>query len=94
MLYKLLSQVPYLGSKAGPLGGQGSNLSLVRFRRLSGALGKAGPPCQTFHISSHLLKNKKESVNKTEKIKKRIGEGAWTYKSGSLKQKSQSLLNG
>ena len=37
---------------------------------------------------------KSQLVNKTETIKKRIGEGAWMYRSGSLEKKIQSLLNG
>ena len=99
-----LSQFPYLGLKTIPLRGQGSNLSLVRIRRPGGGLGKVGPPCQAFRISGHLPKKKKKkqrqqlknkkSANRTETIKKNIDECIWTYRGGSLKQKSQSLLDG
>ena len=95
MLHEFLSQVPYLGLKTSPLGGQGSNLSLVRLRRPGGALGKVGPPCQDFCISSYLLKKKsKKSANRTETVKKKIDESTWMYRGDSLKQKSQSLLDG
>ena len=93
VLHELLSKVPYLGLKASPLGGQGSNLSLVSIHHPGGALSKAGPPCQAFRVSNHLPKNKK-SANRTETIKKKIDENTWMYRSGSLKQKSQSLLDG
>ena len=88
MFHKLLNQVPYLGLKAGPLGGQGSNLGLISFRRPGETLSKAGPHCQTFRIRSHLPKDQKESANKTETIKEKINEGSWTYGSSSLKQES------
>ena len=65
MLLNFLSQFPYLSLKTSHLGGQGSNLSLVRLRRLGGALGKAGPPCKAFCISSHLPKKKKKKASRT-----------------------------
>ena len=63
VLHKLLNRVPYLSSEAGPLRGQGGNLSLISLHRPNGALIKVGPPCQALHVSSHLPKNKKESIN-------------------------------